>query len=431
MHDVLARELAPRVKPRNVLLLQGLVGPFFWQVGKALRAEGYGVFKVNFNGGDALFWKFSPGGISYTGTIADWPAALGAIIARHGITDVLLFGDCRPVHRAAIAVCRELRIAVHVFDEGYIRPDWVTFELGGVNGHSQLPRDPRYYLANARLLPPTPPHHPVPSSFRRRALEAVLYDLANLATRWHFPHWHNHRPWSAWTEAMSWLRRLAGRRAATARTEACLQQLAGTPYFLFPLQLDSDAQIRFHSSFTGMADAIRLAIASFAAHAPADVTLLLKEHPLDNGLRDWRALAAQLAAEHGVADRVRYVESGDIAIIVRAARGLVTINSTTGTLALAGGVPVITLGHAVYDIPGITFQDGLDRFWAAPGAPDVEIFEAFRRVLVARCLIPGGFFSDAGMDLVVRGVVARMRAHCPVAFSASSLEERLGVPAWS
>jgi capsular polysaccharide export protein len=424
MHDM----LAPRIIPRNVLLLQGLVGPFFSEVGAALRAEGYGVFKVNFNGGDALFWKFNPGGIGYTGTLADWPAALEAIIARHGITDVLLFGDCRPVHRAAIAVCRDLRIAVHVFDEGYIRPDWVTFELGGVNGHSQLPRDPAHYLANARLLPPAPPHYPVPSSFRRRALEAVFYDLANIALRWRFPHWHNHRPWSAWKEGFGWLRRLAGRKAARARTEACLAGLADTPYFLFPLQLDSDAQIRFHSSFTGMAEAIRLVIASFAAHAPAEVTLLLKEHPLDNGLRDWRALAAELAAEHGVAQRVVYIETGDIALIVLAARGLVTVNSTTGTLALACGVPVQTLGHAVYDVPGITCQAGLDRFWAAPGAPDAEVFEAFRRVLVARCLIPGGFFSDTGMDLVVRGVVARMRAHCPVAYSAGLLEERL---AWA
>ena len=89
------------------------------------------VRKINFNGGDKLFWGLSRGGIDYTGTEADWPKFLMKTICEGGITDVMLFGDCRPMHRAAVLVCRELNVPVHVFDEGYIRPDWVTFEHGG------------------------------------------------------------------------------------------------------------------------------------------------------------------------------------------------------------------------------------------------------------------------------------------------------------
>jgi len=319
-------------------------------------------------------------------------------------------------------VCRDVHIAVHVFDEGYIRPDWVTFELGGVNGHSQLPRDPAFYRARARQLPPAPANAPAPSSFRRRALEAVGYDAANILTRWRFPHWKNHRPWGPMKEGMSWLRRLRARPAVTARTAACLRRLEadGAVYVLFPLQLDSDAQIRFHSNFSGMEEAIRLVVESFAAHAPEGLRLLVKEHPLDNGMRDWQALVLWLATAHGVADRVDYIGGGDIALIVRAARGLVTINSTTGTLALACGVPVITLGQAVYNMPDITFQGGLDAFWAEPGTPDAATFEAFRRVLIERCLVAGGFFSEVALGSLVGGVVARLEAHCPVNFAAHS-----------
>ena len=62
---------APRpLERRNILLLQGLMGPLFRKVGQALRRDGYGVYKVNFNGGDRLFWRL-PNGIDYRGTLAD------------------------------------------------------------------------------------------------------------------------------------------------------------------------------------------------------------------------------------------------------------------------------------------------------------------------------------------------------------------------
>lgn len=406
---------------RNLLLLQGLMGPFFRRIGQALRRDGYGVHKVNFNGGDRLFWRL-PNGIDYTGRMADWPAALERIICDRGITDVLLFGDCRPLHQAAITVCARLHIPVHVFEEGYLRPDWVTLELGGVNGHSSLPRDPDYYRAQAAHLPPVPEHRPVRSSFRRRALEGVAYNTADLLTRTHYRHWDNYRPWHPLTEGMGWLRKLSRRRDATARTAVLTQELAttGAPYMLFPLQLDADAQVRLHSPFSGMAEAIRTVITSFALNAPADLRLVIKEHPLDNGVRDWGSEVAMQAAAHGVGARVDYMETGDIAALVRLACGLITINSTTGTLAIDCGVPVITLGQAIYGLPGITFQGPLDAFWSTPEPPDAETFAAFRRLLIDRCLIAGGFFSEEALDKLVPGVVARLKAHCPITFAAAS-----------
>jgi capsular polysaccharide export protein len=400
---------------RNVLLLQGLMGPLFRRVGQALRRDGYGVHKVNFNGGDRLFWRL-PGGVDYRGTLENWPATLTRLIADLQITDVVLFGDCRPMHMAALAICRDLHVPVHVFEEGYIRPDWVTLELGGVNGHSTLPRDPAWYRAEASALPPAPEHHAVPSSFRRRAIEGLLYNAADVLTRWHYPHWQNHRPWHPLVEGMGWLRKLGRRKTMAARAHVVLADLAARPepYMLFPLQLDSDAQIRLHSSFAGIADALRLVISSFAANAPADLRLVIKEHPLDNGVRDWRLETMTLARQYDVADRILYLETGDIVPVAERARGVVTINSTSGTLALALGVPVIALGQAVYDIDGITFQGTLDDFWRDPGVPDMATFAAFRRVLIDRCLVAGGFFSDEALDKVTQGVVARLEAASPL-----------------
>lgn len=397
------------VPRRNVLLLQGLMGRLFRRVGQALRRSGYGVYKVNFNGGDRLFWRL-PNGIDYRGSLEQWPNALAKLIREHDITDVMLFGDCRPLHMAAIETCRELGIPVHVFEEGYIRPDWVTFEAGGVNGHSSLPRDPDWYRAEAAALPPLPEHHQVPSSFRRRALEAIAYNTADVFTRWRYPYWKNHRPWHPLVEAAGWIRRLQRRSEAAAQARELTSRLEqqSEPYVLFPLQLDSDAQIRLHSSFAGVADALRMVIRSFADHAPPSLRLVVKEHPLDNGVRDWRGETTALASLHGIADRVDFMETGDIVPVARQARGMVTINSTSGTLALALGVPVIVLGQAVYDIGSVTFQGQLDDFWADPGQPDAETFSAFRRVLIDRCLVPGGFFSEEALAQVTKGVVARL-----------------------
>lgn len=399
---------------KNFLLLQGLMGPFFQYIGRALRKNGHNVWKINFNGGDELFWRL-PGGIPFRNNYGAWPAFLGHTLQKHTITDVLLFGDCRELHRQAILICREMNIAVHVFEEGYIRPDWVTLELGGVNGNSNLPKDPDWYYQRAKGLPPAAPHNAVPSSFKRRALEGVAYNTATILLKWRFPYWTDYRPWPPLVEGVGWLRRLSRRKKAQQRSLALTQWLleGPKPYMLLPLQLDADAQLRLHSSYSGIAEVITEVLISFARHAPLEMRLVIKEHPLDNGVQDWKKLVSRLATAHGISNRVDYMELGDIAEIVSQARGVVTVNSTTGTLALAKNVPVLTLGQAVYDVPGLTAQCSLKEFWTAPPAPDTLTFAAFRRVLIDQCLIPGGFFSEEGLEKLTRSTVARLEHYKP------------------
>lgn len=394
---------------REFLFLQGLAGPFFQRLGAALASRGHGVHRVNFNGGDALFWRL-PGAVNYRGRARDWPAALERLLLGRGVTDLVLFGDCRPLHRAAIAVARRLQIQVHVFEEGYIRPDWVTLELGGVNGHSSLPRDPGWYLEAARTLPPLGKLPGIASSFGRRARQDVAYNLTSLALAWAYPHFRTHRPWHILVEYAGWLRQFARRRQARRRSEAVLARLAADqgPYFVFPLQLGCDYQVRLHSPYRSMGDAIGQVLRSFAAHAPAGARLVVKEHPLENGLSHWQRLTLATVAQHGLGDRVLYLETGDIAPLVARARGVVTINSTTGTLALTSGVPVLALGRAVYDLPDVTDQGDLDAFWSAPTPPDARVWDAVRRTLVARCLVRGGLFSEEGLRVLVAGAAERL-----------------------
>ncbi|TVV73377.1 capsule biosynthesis protein [Sphingomonas solaris] len=391
---------------KTFLFLQGPPGPFFARLADALAGEGHIVHRINFSGGDRWSWNLPS--TDYRGSSGNWPHFFDSFIRSNRITDLVLFGDCRPLHRAAhgLAALRGLRI--HVFEEGYIRPDWVTLELDGVNGNSSLSRDPDWYLEAARTLPPLPEHPPVASSFKRRADDALGYFTNNFFQLPRFPYYRSHRPISPVIEGVGWLRRLAGQKKARERTDAILAQVRETPYFVLPLQLNSDHQIRTHSPFGNMKVAMAYVIESFARSAPPGTVLVIKQHPLDNGLINWRRLARARAAEHGIADRMLFIEEGDIAQIVAGARGVVTVNSTTGTLALGVGVPVAVLGHAVYHIAGITHQGSLDAFWQAPPVPDTHIWDAFCRVLYDRCLIRGGFSSDEGLALLVEGAVKRL-----------------------
>jgi capsular polysaccharide export protein len=212
-------------------------------------------------------------------------------------------------------------------------------------------------------------------------------------------------------EYTGWSRRLLRRRLTRGLIAAEVAAVAALrDFYVFPLQLDCDSQVRQHSGTGGIAPAIDTVLASFAGHSPAGTAPVIKEHPLDNGLHDWRREVSAAAARHGVTGRIFYVEDGDLTQMAGAARGMVTINSTSATLALAAGVPVVALGQAIYDIPGLTFQGTLDMFWENATPPDTELYAAFRRVLVHHCMVRGGFFSDEACAMLSDAAVARIEA---------------------
>ncbi len=397
---------------RQILFLQGLPGRFFGDLAQNLGAQGHGVHRINFNGGDLCAWP-ARGAVNYRGSSRDWPCFLVKLIADRAITDLVLFGDCRPMHRIARATAAGLGLAVHVFEEGYIRPDWITLERGGVNGFSPMPDDPAWYRRTAAALDAIPEAAALPGAFIHRARASIAYYAAAVLLAWSFPRHRTHRPWNPLIEAGGWVARLARRKTAAARSQMQKTRLSQAPYFVLPLQLDSDYQLRAHSDFDGMQPAVARTLASFARHAQPEACLVVKEHPLDNGLNNWRKQTLDYARALGVSDRVIFLELADIDLLVRSAQGVITVNSTTGTLALAAGVPVATLGRAVYDIPGLTHQGTLDSFWTRPQTPDLDLYEAFRRVLAHRCLLRGGFYDVQSRTGLVAAASARILADEP------------------
>ena len=396
---------------RKFLFLQGSASQFFGHLGVALRSRGHSVRRINFNGGDLFFWPLADA-VNFTGDIERWPDFLEDCLAKWAITDIILLGDCRPLHQEAVKLAAGLDVSVYVFEEGYLRPNWITLEKGGVNALSSLGRDARWFIEAARDLPPwTEPAEAI-NSMPRRAIEDISYVVATTLLAWLFPAYRSHRPWSSWVEYTGGARRFLKKPGAKRRLAQTLDDLAASdrPYYLFPLQLEADSQIRLHSRFGGIKRAMEYVIESFAQFAPDDAALLITEHPLDTSPFNWSQVAAETAAKHGVADRVRFFEGGSPERTILGCRGVVTVNSTLGYLALSLGKPLIALGTAIYGIPELTFQAGLDRFWREGSPPNVTVFDAFRRVVAARTQINGSFYSNAGLKLAIDGAIERLEA---------------------
>jgi capsular polysaccharide export protein len=229
---------------------------------------------------------------------------------------------------------------------------------------------------------------------------------------WRFPHYRSHRPWHPLAEYVVGMRRLPMKALQRQQTQARAKALweGNTPYFLFPLQLDADTQIRFHAPAGGMRAAIGSVMQSFAACAPSDAKLVITEHPLDYSPLDLAQVVAMQTAALTLAGRVVFLRGGSPAALVNAARGLVTVNSTIGITALESSIPVITLGKAICNLAGLTCQLGLDAFWKQTMPPDAALFDAFRRVVAARTQINGGFHSDEGIGLAVAGALQRLQS---------------------
>lgn len=403
---------------RRVLLLQGPVGPFFYRFAQDLTEGGAQVFKINFNGGDWLFYPRRA--ILFRGGLTEWPAFLSKIIDVHAIDVIMLFGDCRVYHRIAHDIAKERQLEVGVFEEGYIRPDYVTLERDGVNGNSTLPDDPGFYLN--RVQSGEVCTEPVGNSFWFAALWASVYYLAAQFLLPVFFRYRHHRPLSI-LEAGPWLRSVWRKAFYRIRERDMQARLTGTlsrRFFLVPLQVHNDAQIRSHSCFASVEQFIRHVATSFARNSPAGTVLVVKHHPMDRGYIDYTRLLRRLGRELSIADRLFYIHDLHLPSLLQHARGTVLINSTVGLSALFHRSPLKVCGDAIYAIKGLAYQGGLDEFWrdADKTVVDGMLLSRFRSYLIRHTQLNGNFYrrlpipgSHAGMRWEERRRAAgRMKA---------------------
>ena len=378
---------------KNLLMLQGPIGPFFYRFSKKLQSAGANVYKINFNGGDWIYYPFES--VNFNRKIDDFYPFLKDFCISNHIDAIMLFNDCRPVHIIANNVVNELNIKLGVFEEGYVRPDFITFENNGVNGYSHMPKARNFYdelvITNESIV------IKVGNTFLAMSFYAFWYWFFAFLVSFYFNNSLHHRSLSIF-ESYPWLISF-WRKFKYKRTEKKTKDLIKSlskKYFLVALQVHNDTQISSHYDGVKVEAFIENTILSFAKYSESGQYLVIKHHPMDRGYREYCDLISDLAIRYGLHDRVFYIHDEHLPTLLENALGCVVINSTVGFSALHHKCPVKVCGNAFYDIDGLTFQESLNEFWKCSynAQPDYNLYLKIRHYVIEKTQINGSFYKD-------------------------------------
>ncbi len=378
-------------------MLQGPIGSLFVRIAKWKRSLGHRVTRVLLNGGDQYF-SADPEAVVFRQSIGEWPAHLRYLILERSIDGVLLFGQSRPLHREAIRICRLMGVPVFVMEEGYIRPGFMTLEMGGVNAASKTLGTYRLeedFSTPSKLVPAKVNFHRP-----KMTVQAIAYYLFLRLRMPRYTGYVHHRHTEMLRYAIYWIGAALHYPVTRWRDREALHALdAHRPYFFLPLQVDSDAQVVHHSRFLGVEPFVEEVMRSFALHAPGDAQLVIKQHPLARGQLGMRASILSMAERHGIRQRVIFLHSCKIYELLEKVAGVVTINSTVGLQAIAHGAALKVMGEAVYDHPDVVDSQPLETFWRNPRKPDPEKAARFHRELKLLTQVPVAIYDPASVDL--------------------------------
>lgn len=381
--------------PQKILMLQGPVGPFFAKLRRYFLANGAEqVIKVNFNAGDDFF--YNEGDIFYyKRPFHELEEFYNELIKEFEFDAVYLFGDCRKIHVIAHKVFTQNHIPIYVFEEGYIRPHYMTLEIGGVNAKSSLPKN-----INAMRVPVSDRNYPQKShgygGFKKMMFFATIYFFLIYWYSKSYPFYRHHKKISA-IDLFFWMRSYFRKPFYILKdklTQKYIISRLKNKFFFVPLQVYNDSQVTHHSPYHDVKDFIEDVLLSFARYAPPHVRLVFKHHPLDRGHRNYKKFIFNRAKNLNIQNRIFYVHEINLPKFLKNAKGCVTINSTVGLSALFHDTPVKVMGKAFYNITGLTSQIPLKKFWINTGRVNRDNYHIFRNYLINKTQIYGSYYED-------------------------------------
>ncbi|ECZ0299297.1 capsule biosynthesis protein [Campylobacter coli] len=377
---------------KTVLLLQGPVGTFFHRLAIKMKKNKTKVFKLNFNGGDFLFY---PSGKRCKCDEKDLENFYESFFKEKKIDAIVMYNDCRLIHAKAIKVAKGLGIGIWIFEEGYLRPYCITFEKDGVNANSSLPRDKNFYLSCNILTKESIKE--IPGGFKFMAFSAFLYWLFSFLLAPFFNNKLHHRTLYPF-EFLFWFRSLY-RKYLYKFTEKKLNQKIYSlekKYFLAILQVYNDTQIKHHYK-KSIEEFIEELILSFTNHARAKSYLVFKHHPMDRGYRNYSKLIDELCQKYHVEGRIFYVHDTYLPTLLKNALGCITINSTVGLSAILEGCPTKVCGNAFYNFEGLAYPKKLQFFWREAHAykPNPNLVLNFKNYLLNTNQFNGNFYKNS------------------------------------
>lgn len=277
--------------------------------------------------------------------------------------------------RAVVVAARCAEIPCFHFENGFL-PNTTQMDLRGVNVASSVPRDPAFY---------------------RRYKSRGEGQLPN---------------------------RLVPRKLPRARPQPHPSASLPESYIFVPFQVKLDSQILLNSpwirSMEQLVQALSHAGIRLGRHAPH---LVFKEHPSCSSPYPH---LHELVAEHPT---LHFANGHSTEALIRGSMGVITVNSTVGVEALLLNRPVLALGNAVYEIPGVTSsargEEEVTRWMAdliLGSLSPATLAPAFLRYLWEGFLVPGSHQSPGGAHF--RAVAERLAEPWRAPWSFTGMEER-------
>ncbi|GHB41127.1 capsular polysaccharide biosynthesis protein [Pseudovibrio japonicus] len=394
---------------RTILILQSHPSAFCRGLVKAFETQGARCVIVNFSLSDWYF-RVGLGAKNYWGRLKSWRSSLEKLIDENAITDILYYSDRRPYHRIAHDVAMKRGINTFAYEFGYMRPDWITLERGGMGVYSHYPTDPEQIKQGAAELPPLEPAGRFPHAFLQEATNEVICNLIPVFFPYLFPFYQRDRYYHPFQDYFSYIPRLIRQKRLGCEAEDVIERLVEEQanYFVVPMQMQGDYQIRHHSPYKHLSTFIREIYSTFTRSASTDSKLVFKLHPFDNNVEDWPNVIRSIAADFGCLERTLIIDGGDLNKLLKHSQGCVLVNSTVGMEALKIGVPVKAMGIAVYDIAGLTDQRSLEDFWKDPVQPDADLYHDLEKLMGHTIQVRGSFFNREGRKIAAEEFVQRI-----------------------
>ncbi len=370
--------------PTNALILLADLEDGMVNIALDLQEKGVAVTKVAFKLTDYSYrWRGIPC-VRYDAPYAEFRAWLRAYVREHGVDTLILYNEARPYNEIGWELAAELGIECLVFELGLLRPNYCSVYSSKFHHAIEL----KELWKHRHALPPftktSKEEIERPDSVVKITKLSVRLVINRLFTRCTgmFRHQVDKRSQNLRVHlkpALNQIARFYGRNNED-RYNTLFETDWDKAYYVVPLQVHYDAQITDRSKYGGIEEFIDEVTASFMANAPDHTRLIFKVHPMDRGYVDYAGHIEGLSVKYNT-DRLYYVDRIHLPTALEHALGCITVNSTVGLSALLSLTPTITMGTAVFDLEGLTFQGELDDFWTAEPSVTQEAIQLFLNLL--------------------------------------------------
>ena len=377
----------------NCLFLMGPIGTFFARLSNYLEENNVRTYKILFPLHEYGFNQSRI--IKYDQNINYFKKFLSKTLINYEIKHIFMYGNVLIPHKQALDLVQELKIEgnninTHIFELGYLRPNFVTLENEGINYNSSLIKSREFYLKQDSFSDlPIPKKH---ARFRIRKIWKTISFINHSFKNYKIvekDHKLQPKPIYIWYQIKGFILKYF-----FFFTEYKLKNyFLGKNYFLVILQVSTDSQLTEGSDFKDNKKFIYKVIKDFAEANPNGVNLVFKHHPRDRGYTNYFNQIKKISNEFDVLNKVFYFHDYFLSKLFQNpnCKGTVLINSTVGYQSLYHSVPVKSLGITPYNIEGLSGQQDLTSFFRNPSIVDRLLFKKFYKHVMENSQINGNF----------------------------------------